>query len=175
MSFLQGIVKNTIDAWTPVTVGSINTGCTIHSHHVYSHITSGGFSMDTTATTNPSQIPPPSSPAPNRDQNMWAMICHLSALAGFVIPLGNIFGPLVVWLIKKDEFPLVADQGKEALNFQISMTIYYIVAIILIIVLIGIVLLIGLAIFSLIMTIVAMVKANEGVAYRYPLCIRIIK
>ena len=61
------------------------------------------------------------------------------------------------------------------MNFQISMTLYYIVAAILIIVLIGIVLLIGLAIFSLIMTIVAMVKANEGVAYRYPMCIRFIK
>lgn len=122
--------------------------------------------------------PPPEATTPpviNRDQNTWAMLCHLSALAGFVIPLGNILGPLVIWLIKKDEYPLVDDQGKEALNFQISMTIYYIVSIILIIVLIGFVLLIGLALFSLVVTIIAMVKANEGVAYRYPMCIRFIK
>jgi uncharacterized protein len=130
--------------------------------------------MDTPSTTpqQMSSVPPPVS---TKDQNTWAMLCHLSALAGFVIPLGNILGPLVIWLIKKDEFPLVADQGKEALNFQISMTIYYIVAAILIIVLIGILLLIGLALFSLIFTIIAMVKANEGTAYRYPMCIRFIK
>ncbi len=126
-----------------------------------------------TASENPqpsaSQLPP------NKDQNTWAMLCHLTALAGFIIPFGNIVGPLVVWMIKKDEFPLVADQGKESLNFQISMTIYYVIAAILIIVLIGIVLLIGLAIFSLIMIIIAMVKANEGVAYRYPMTIRFVK
>lgn len=130
--------------------------------------------MDTPSITpqQMSSVPPPVN---TKDQNTWAMLCHLSALAGFIIPLGNILGPLVIWLIKKDEFPLVADQGKEALNFQISMTIYYIVALILIIVLIGFVLLIGLGIFSLIFTIIAMVKANEGTAYRYPLCIRFIK
>ncbi len=122
----------------------------------------------------PAMSPAPAAP-PNRDENLWAMFCHLSALAGFLIPLGNVVGPLVIWMVKKDEYPLVADQGKEALNFQISMTIYYIVALILIIVIIGILLLIGLAVFSLIMTIIAMVKANEGTAYRYPLCIRFIK
>lgn len=126
-------------------------------------------------TSTPSQQPTGSPPVPNRDQNTWAMLCHLSALAGFIIPLGNIIGPLVIWMVKKDEFPLVADQGKEAVNFQISMTLYYVVAVVLIIVLIGIVLLIGLAIFSLIMTIIAMMKANEGIAYRYPMCIRFIK
>jgi uncharacterized Tic20 family protein len=133
--------------------------------------------MDTLSTQPspaPTMSPAPAAP-PKRDENLWAMFCHLSALAGFVIPLGNVIGPLVIWMVKKDEYALVADQGKEALNFQISMTIYYIVAIILIIVIIGILLLIGLAVFSLIMTIIAMVKANEGVAYRYPLCIRFIK
>ena len=128
--------------------------------------------MDT-ATPNPQMGSTP--PVANKDQNMWAMLCHLTALAGFIIPFGNIIGPLVIWMVKKDEFPLVDDQGKESLNFQISMTIYYIVSAILIIVLIGILMLIGLAVFSLIMIIIAMVKANDGVAYRYPLCIRFIK
>jgi len=129
--------------------------------------------MDTVTMTPPSG---PAVPQPTkRDENMWAMFCHLSALAGFVIPLGNIIGPLVIWLIKKDEFPLVNDQGKEALNFQISMTIFFIASAILIIILIGIVLLIGLALFDIIVTVIAMVKANEGVAYRYPLNIRFIK
>jgi uncharacterized protein len=110
-----------------------------------------------------------------KDQNTWAMMCHLSALAGFIIPLGNIIGPLVVWLIRKDQYPLVDDQGKESLNFQISMVIYLICAAILVIVLVGFLLLIALGIFDLVFIIIAIVKANEGVAYRYPLCIRFIK
>jgi uncharacterized Tic20 family protein len=130
-------------------------------------------SEGTSPMTPPTDTPNP--PSANRDQNMWGMLCHLSALIGFVIPLGNILGPLVVWLIKKQEYPFVDDQGKEALNFQLSMTLYYIIAAILIIILIGLILLVALAIFSLVVTIIAMIKANEGVAYRYPMCIRFIK
>ena len=122
----------------------------------------------TTPQPEPSQVD-------SRDQNMWAMLCHLSTLAGFIVPLGNVIGPLVIWMIKKDVYPLVDDQGKEALNFQISMTIYYVISGILILILIGIPLLIGLALFSLVVTIIAMVKASDGVAYRYPLSIRFIK
>ena len=123
------------------------------------------------------QTPPQPEPSllDSRDQNMWAMLCHLSTLAGFIIPLGNVIGPLVIWMIKKDVYPLVDDQGKEALNFQISMTIYYVISGILILILIGIPLLIGLALFSLVVTIIAMVKASDGVAYRYPMSIRFIK
>jgi hypothetical protein len=55
----------------------------------------------------------------------WAMGCHLAALALYIgIPFGNIFGPLIIWLIKKDEIPLVDEQGKESLNFQISLILY---------------------------------------------------
>jgi uncharacterized Tic20 family protein len=109
-----------------------------------------------------------------KDERTWAMLCHLSTLAGFVIPFGNIAGPLVIWMIKKDEFPLVDDQGKEALNFQISMTIYVIASIILIFLLVGIPLLIGLGLFDLIVTVIAAINANDGVKYRYPLCIRFV-
>ena len=118
-------------------------------------------------------VPPP--PVVNRDENMWAMLCHAAALVGFIIPLGNIIGPLIIWMMKKDQFPLVDDQGKEAVNFQISMTIYYLIAAVLILVIIGIVLLVVLGVFSLIMTIIAMIKANSGERYRYPLAIRLIK
>lgn len=62
----------------------------------------------------------------------WGMLCHLTALCCWVgVPFGNIVGPLIVWLIKKDETPLVDEQGKESLNFQISISIYAIVAAIL--------------------------------------------
>lgn len=120
----------------------------------------------------PSAPPPP--PVSSDDEKMWAMLCHLAALAAFVFPLGNVIGPLVVWLVKKDEFPLVEDQGKESLNFQISVTIYGAVAFLLVFVLIGFLLLPVVGLFYLIMTIVGAVKANQGIAYRYPLCIRFI-
>jgi len=108
------------------------------------------------------------------DERMWAMFCHLSTLAGYVMPFGNIVGPLVVWMIKKDEYPLVDDQGKEALNFQISITIWMIISLLLCFLLVGIPILIGLGIFDLIVTIIAAVQANSGNYYRYPLTIRFI-
>lgn len=108
-------------------------------------------------------------------ERTWGMLAHLSALAGYIIPFGHIIGPLVIWLIKKDESPFVDDQGKESLNFQISITIYAIVSAILIVIVLGILLLIGIAIFDIIMIIIAAVKANEGEKFRYPLCIRFIK
>ncbi len=129
--------------------------------------------MNTTGTpTSESSSPVPT--AGKKDENMWAMLCHLSTFSGFIIPLANIIAPLIIWSMKKDEFPLVEDQGKEAMNFQISMTIYFICAAILIFILIGIPLLIGLATFDIIVTIIAAVKANEGTKYRYPLAIRLL-
>ena len=107
---------------------------------------------------------------------MWGMICHLAALAGFVgIPLRNVLGPLIVWLIKREEFPLVADQGKESLNFQISMTIHGVICIPLMFVVIGFLLGLALLIADVVFIIIAAMKANEGALYRYPLTIRLIK
>lgn len=109
-----------------------------------------------------------------KQERMWAMLCHLTALAVFVFPLGNIIGPLIIWLIKKEESEFVNDQGKESLNFQISFTIYCLVAALLIIVVIGIILLIALGIAFLILVIIASIKANDGEKYRYPLTLRLI-
>ncbi len=129
--------------------------------------------------TNQSEVPqesPTTSPLQmsESDERMWAMLSHLSALAGYFIPLGNIIGPLVIWLLKKDQSELVDANGKESLNFQISITIYAIVATILVFVIIGIPLLIALVIFDVIMIIVASVKANERNVYHYPLSIRLV-
>ena len=110
-----------------------------------------------------------------RQEKSWGMGCHLAALAGFVFPFGNIIGPLVVWLMKRDESEFVDDQGKESLNFQITLTILAIVAAILIIIVIGIVLLILIGLFSLVMIILATIKASEGERYRYPFNIRLIQ
>ncbi|OPZ95775.1 MAG: hypothetical protein BWY71_02124 [Planctomycetes bacterium ADurb.Bin412] len=106
----------------------------------------------------------------------WGMFCHLAALAGFIgIPFGNIIGPLVVWLIKKDEHPFIEQQGRAALNFQISMAIYGIVAALLIFIVIGFLLLIALGIFDLIFVIMASIKASKGETQKYPLSITFIK
>jgi uncharacterized Tic20 family protein len=121
----------------------------------------------------PPIAPPPSPPLvglapPSRDERTWGMLCHLAALAGNIIPFGGIIGPLVIWLIKKDEYPFVNDQGKESLNFQITMLIIFLACIPLCFVLIGIPLIIAAGIYSLVMVIIATVRSNDGQAYRYP-------
>lgn len=111
-----------------------------------------------------------------KEDRTWGLICHLAGFAAFTgIPLANILGPLVVWLLKKDQSWFVNDQGKEALNFQISVTIYAIIAAILIFILIGIPLLFVIGIAWLVLMIMAAIKANEGITYRYPLVLRFIK
>ena len=103
------------------------------------------------------------------------MACHLSALAGFVVPaLGHVFGPLIVWLIKRGDSPEIDAHGKEALNFQISMLIYNLVSGVLCLVLIGFVFLAVLHILNVIFVIIAALKAGEGQIYRYPLTLRLI-
>ena len=118
---------------------------------------------------------PPSQVVAASDASTYAMFCHLSAFAGLFFPFGNVLGPLIVWLIKKDEMPEVDAHGKESLNFQISVTIYMIVSAILILVLVGIFLLLALSVFWLVVVIVATVKANEGLLFRYPLTIRFLQ
>lgn len=106
---------------------------------------------------------------------MWEVLCHVSALAGYIIPFGNIIGPLVVWLMKKAESAEVDYHGKEALNFQISVAIYAIIGLLLVLVVIGIPLLIALGIANIVFMIIAAIKASNGERYRYPCTIRFVK
>jgi uncharacterized Tic20 family protein len=119
----------------------------------------------------------PAEGALQEGETMWAMLCHLLPLANFIvwIPFGMIVGPLVIWLIKKDTMPLVDDQGKEALNFQITMVIGMIVSAILIYLFIGLLLLPAVIIVDIIFAILAAVAASKGERYRYPIIIRFIK
>ena len=112
---------------------------------------------------------------PSKDERTWAMLCHFSTYIGFIFPFGNIIVPLIIWLSKREDLPLVEDQGREVLNFQISMTIYFIISGILCIILIGIPIVIGLIIFDFIITIVAAISANDGKYYRYPINLKLIK
>ncbi len=113
----------------------------------------------------------------NHDARLWAMLCHLAAFATFLpaVPgIGIVLGPLIVWLIKKNEFPFVDEQGKEAVNFQLTMLI---IALALTVTCIGILLLPVVAIVDVVLVIVAAIKANDGYHYRYPypLIIRFVK
>lgn len=114
--------------------------------------------------------------AGSKDERTWAMLCHLSALAAFVIPyFGAIIGPLIVWLIKKDQYPLVDREGKKALNFQITIAIVCAVLFPTVFILIGIPLLLIVGVLWLIFTIVASVKTSNGVDYKYPFAISFFK
>lgn len=127
------------------------------------------------ATPQGMPVQPPSPDRLQSEARTWAMVAHLAALSGLIIPFGHVLGPLIVWLVKKDQFPLVDDQGKESLNFQLSMTIYGVVAGILFIVAVGFVLLPVVVLTDLVFVIIAAVAANEGKLYRYPLTIRFLK
>jgi uncharacterized protein len=126
--------------------------------------------------TNPDSVSTPgAADIPAQDERTWGMLAHLAAFAFFICPLGNVIGPLIVWLVKRDQLPFVADQGKEALNFNISVTLAAFVCGALVFVLIGILLGVALFIFWLSMTIVAGIKAGEGARYRYPFALRLVK
>lgn len=113
--------------------------------------------------------------APTADEKQMAMFCHLAAFAGLIIPFGSIVGPLVIWLTKKDQSTYIDYHGKEAVNFQITMAIAFFISIILMFIFIGFLLVIGLAIFELVVIIIAAIKASEGVEYQYPFNFRFIK
>lgn len=119
----------------------------------------------------------PTSPSPESmsDERKWSVLLHISALAGMIIPLGNVIGPLVVWYIKKPESALVDHHGKAALNFQISSTIYMIVMALLVIVVIGFLLLPVYAIFWFVMVILATIRAADDKDPGYVLSIPFIK
>lgn len=125
---------------------------------------------------NPQETPQVPAPKYSKDEQTLAMVCHLSALSGFVIPFGNVIGPLVVWLIKKDTMPLVDQHGKEALNFQITVMIAVFVCVLLMLVVIGVFLLFIVGIGALVLTVIAAVKVSNGeFDYKYPLTLRLIK
>lgn len=110
-----------------------------------------------------------------QEERTWGMIVHLSSLSGFLFGAGWIIAPLIIWLVKREEMPFVNQEGKKALNFQITMAIAAIISGILIIVLVGFVGLLAIAILQIIFPIMAGLKANEGESYTYPLSIPFLK
>ncbi|MDE0660543.1 MAG: DUF4870 domain-containing protein [Gammaproteobacteria bacterium] len=109
------------------------------------------------------------------EERTWSIIVHAAAFAGVVVPFGMILGPLVVWIIKKPESALVDRHGRAALNFQISMLIYFIGAVVLVFVAIGLLLLIVLGIFWFLMVLVATIRVADGRDPGYVLSIEFLK
>ena len=134
------------------------------------------------------QNPEPYGPAssvggpPDKDARLWATLCHLGAFLHVLLPsLGNIIGPLVIWLLKRDKDPFIDENGKEALNFQICMSLYIwaatAIGLFTFWLCIGFVFFfaaLALIVVDVIFAVIAAIRANEGVVYRYPLSFRII-
>ena len=109
-------------------------------------------------------------------QRNWSVFCHLSALVALLgVPFGNVLGPLIIWLIKRNEMPLLDAEGKKALNFQISMTMYTLIAGLLCFVIVGFLFFIPLVIANIVLVIVAAVKTSNSQPTSYPLTIHFIK
>lgn len=113
--------------------------------------------------------PPYTGPAPTGDDRTMGMLCHLLAIFTWFL------GPVIIWAIKKDSSPFVNDQGKEALNFQITILIAYAVVIVGRIFMHGLPLMTVVWALHLIFCIMGTVKASNGEAYRYPISIRFIR
>lgn len=141
---------------------------------------------------NQSSSPPPPPPQDHHasgivaEQRQWAMFAHLSAILGAVLTSGvggwgTFLGPLIIWLLKKDTMPFVDDQAKEALNFNITVAIVFFALWVLVFITLGIGFLIAIpawiviGIAWLVFTIIAAIKANDGVSYRYPFTMRLVK
>ena len=122
-------------------------------------------------TNDATAVPPPPSSAASQEDRTLALITHLSGIVlGFIVPL-------IIWLVNKDKSDkgFLNDQAKEALNFQITLLIIYVIGTILTVILIGALINLVAWIVCIILSIMAGLKANEGVAYRYPFALRLIK
>jgi len=113
--------------------------------------------------------------------NTWAMLCHLAGFASYATGVGGIVGTLLVWAIKKDEFPEVDLNGKAALNFNISMHLYALLTGVFVVftfgvgALIGVPILLALVVIHVVCTVMGALAANEGRDYGYALTIRMVR
>ncbi len=117
---------------------------------------------------NTAAVPVASSDIP-KDARTMAMLSHLLSIFFGFIPA------LIIWLTKRQDHPFIEDQSKEALNFQITVALAWICVAILSAILIGLVLIPVVGIGNLVFSIIAAMKANDGVAYRYPFALRLVK
>jgi uncharacterized Tic20 family protein len=104
----------------------------------------------------------------------WAMLLHLSQLLGFVVPLGGLVAPILIWQLKKDELPALDAHGRVVLNWVLSALLYFLGALLLSLIVIGVPLLLAVVVVSVVFPIIGGVKANNGELWRYPLSIEFL-
>lgn len=115
-------------------------------------------------------VVPEHSPRPASNDKLLAILCHLSAFLGVPLLL-----PLIVYLVAKEDSPFVRNQARETLNFHLSLCFYTLICAPLVLIAIGIPLMMAIGVFGVVVAIIAAVKVGDGVSYRYPLCIRLIR
>jgi hypothetical protein len=126
--------------------------------------------------TYPAPSPMDADEREGEQDRMWAMLSHMTALCVLAgIPFGNILAPLFIWIWKRRSSRFVDANGKESLNFQITMTLYGILCFILCFVLIGFLFLVVLAVADLVLVVMASLQADKGAIYRYPFTLRFIR
>ena len=108
------------------------------------------------------------------NEKQWILLSHLSGFGGFIFPFGHILGPLLVYLAKKEQSPAVAAHSKEALNFQITFTIYYFIASVMVFLLVGFFLIPVLMVLHIVLMIKAALVADKEGFYHYPFTFRFI-
>lgn len=128
---------------------------------------------------------------PTPEERNWATGCHLAAFAGLVVPFGNVIGPLVVWLIKRNDSAFVDQHGKEAVNFQITLSIaLFAVAVVVVPILsvstrifpawgggfaLPLLAVAAIFVYGLVMLVRAAARAGEGRSFEYPLALRFVR
>lgn len=108
------------------------------------------------------------------DERIWGVLAHASAFAGLAVPFGNILGPLVVWLLKKDSSAFVDENGLQSLNFQLTWTVLTFVSLLSIVVGVGLLLVPVVVVAWVILVVIATVRASDGEVYDYPLTIDLL-
>ncbi|MBB3103501.1 DUF4870 domain-containing protein [Azomonas macrocytogenes] len=115
-------------------------------------------------------------PALDRETRQWAMLCHYAAFFGLMVPMiGNVIGPLILWQLKREAHSFIDQQGKEALNFQITYSILMMICGVLAWFIIGFPLMALISLIAFVLVVIAGIRANEGKSYRYPFCWRLVK
>ncbi len=111
----------------------------------------------------------------DKNANLWAMAIHLSVFAGYAIPFAGLIAPILIWQLKKEEFPSIDPHGKMVANFLISILIYSFIAGLLCLVFIGFLLLMVLGLVAIVFPIIGAIKASNGELWKYPLMIEFLK
>jgi hypothetical protein len=122
-------------------------------------------------------VPTAASPSPEareREVRQWAMLLHLSQLAGILLPVAGVLVPILLWQMKRAQYPELDVHGKIVANWLISYTIYMTASIVGLLVLVGFALVPVLGVLGIVFTVIGAMKANEGIAWPYPLSIRFV-